>query len=83
MLHSGCLNGGGQIKLDSESSKEQLQQVERLYDSLQSEIPEKNRTVTELYEQWLGGAGSEKAARALHTEYHAVEKPSAGFNIKW
>ncbi|NXN75027.1 NARFL factor, partial [Himantopus himantopus] len=80
---SGCLNGGGQIKLDGESSKDQLQQVERLYESLKTEIPEKNRTVNELYEQWLGGAESEKAAKALHTEYHAVEKTSTGFNIKW
>ncbi|KFP49445.1 Cytosolic Fe-S cluster assembly factor NARFL, partial [Cathartes aura] len=80
---SGCLNGGGQIKLDGESSKDQLQQVERLYESLKTEIPEKNRTVNELYEQWLGGVESEKAAKALHTEYHAVEKTSTGFNIKW
>ncbi|NXK06123.1 NARFL factor, partial [Herpetotheres cachinnans] len=80
---SGCLNGGGQIKLDGESSKDQLQQVERLYESLKTEIPEKNQTVNELYEQWLGGVDSEKAAKALHTEYHAVEKTSTGFNIKW
>ncbi|NXU26097.1 NARFL factor, partial [Thalassarche chlororhynchos] len=80
---SGCLNGGGQIKLDGESSKDQLQQVERLYESLKTEIPEKNQTVNELYEQWLGGVESEKAAKALHTEYHAVEKTSTGFNIKW
>ncbi|NWI33667.1 NARFL factor, partial [Sula dactylatra] len=80
---SGCLNGGGQIKLDGESSKDQLQQVERLYESLKTEIPEKNQTVNALYEQWLGGAASGKAAKALHTEYHAVEKMSAGFNIKW
>ncbi|NXU55284.1 NARFL factor, partial [Turnix velox] len=80
---SGCLNGGGQIKADGESNKDQLQQVERLYESLKTEIPEKNRTVSELYEQWLGGSGSEKATKALHTEYHAVEKTNAGFNIKW
>uniref|UniRef100_A0A8C0FVQ6 Cytosolic iron-sulfur assembly component 3 n=1 Tax=Bubo bubo TaxID=30461 RepID=A0A8C0FVQ6_BUBBB len=80
---SGCLNGGGQIKLDSESSKDQLQQVERLYESLKTTIPEENWTVKELYEQWLGGTESEKAARALRTEYHAVERASTGFNIKW
>ncbi|OXB81894.1 UNVERIFIED_CONTAM: hypothetical protein H355_015091 [Colinus virginianus] len=80
---SGCLNGGGQIKLDGESSKDWLQQVEKLYESLKSELPEENRTVTELYERWLAGTDSEKAGRALHTEYHAVEKMSTGFNIKW
>ncbi|NXI35894.1 NARFL factor, partial [Galbula dea] len=80
---SGCLNGGGQIKADGESSKDQLQQVERLYEALQTEVPEKNRTVAALYEQWLGGVGSDKALKALHTQYHAVERASTGFNIKW
>ncbi|NXX40864.1 NARFL factor, partial [Tricholaema leucomelas] len=80
---SGCLNGGGQIKVDGESSKDQLQQVERLYESLQAAIPEENQAVNELYEQWLGGVESEKAVKALHTQYHAVEKASTGFNIKW
>ncbi|XP_005145092.2 cytosolic iron-sulfur assembly component 3 isoform X1 [Melopsittacus undulatus] len=80
---SGCLNGGGQIKLDGNSSKDQLQQVERLYESVQTVVPEDNRTVRELYEQWLGGVESEKAVKALHTEYHTVEKASTGFNIKW
>ena len=80
---SGCLNGGGQIKVESESSKDWLQQVEKLYESLKTETPEENWTVTALYEQWLGGPESEKARKALHTEYHAVEKASAGFNIKW
>ncbi|XP_074774930.1 cytosolic iron-sulfur assembly component 3 [Athene noctua] len=80
---SGCLNGGGQIKLDGESGKDQLQQVERLYESLKTTIPEENWTVKELYERWLGGTESEKAARALRTEYHAVERASTGFNIKW
>ncbi|NXX86947.1 NARFL factor, partial [Urocolius indicus] len=80
---SGCLNGGGQIKLASDSSKEQLQQVERLYESLKSEIPEENRPVRELYKQWLGGAGSERAVGALHTSYHAVEKANTALNIKW
>ncbi|XP_064009581.1 cytosolic iron-sulfur assembly component 3 [Pogoniulus pusillus] len=80
---SGCLNGGGQIKVDGESSKDQLQQVERLYESLQAAIPEENQAVNELYEQWLGGVESEQAVKALHTQYHAVEKASAGFNIKW
>ncbi|NXL88009.1 NARFL factor, partial [Alectura lathami] len=80
---SGCLNGGGQIKQEGEPSKDWLQHVEKLYESLQPEVPEENRAVAELYEQWLGGAESEKAGRALHTGYHAVEKPSTGFNIKW
>uniref|UniRef100_A0A8C3I914 Nuclear prelamin A recognition factor-like protein n=1 Tax=Chrysemys picta bellii TaxID=8478 RepID=A0A8C3I914_CHRPI len=80
---SGCLNGGGQIRAEGESSKDLLQQVEKLYESVKTEIPERNRTVKELYEQWLGGTNSEKAGTTLHTAYHAVEKMNSGFNIKW
>lgn len=80
---SGCLNGGGQIKLEGESSKEELQQVERLYESLRAEIPEENQAVRELYEHWLGGWGSERALQVLHTQYHAVERASSALSIKW
>ncbi|NXP38527.1 NARFL factor, partial [Leiothrix lutea] len=80
---SGCLNGGGQIKLEGESSKEELQQVERLYESLRAEIPEENQAVRELYEHWLGGWGSQRAQQMLHTQYHAVERTNSALNIKW
>lgn len=80
---SGCLNGGGQIKLEGESRKEELQHVERLYESLKAEIPEENQAVGQLYEHWLGGWSSEKVLEVLHTKYHAVEKASSGLNIKW
>ncbi|NXN86998.1 NARFL factor, partial [Bombycilla garrulus] len=80
---SGCLNGGGQIKLEGESSKEELQQVERLYESLRAEAPEENQAVRELYEHWLGGWGSERALQVLHTQYHALERASSALSIKW
>ncbi|KYO30827.1 cytosolic iron-sulfur assembly component 3 [Alligator mississippiensis] len=80
---SGCLNGGGQLRAEGEPSRELLQQVEQLYESVRTETPEANGSVQELYEQWLGGAASDKAGKILHTEYHAVEKMSTGFNIKW
>ncbi|KAM7007196.1 cytosolic iron-sulfur assembly component 3 [Passerculus sandwichensis] len=80
---SGCLNGGGQIKLEGESSKEELQQVERLYESLRAEVPEQNQAVRELYEHWLGGWGSHRALQVLHTQYHAVERASSALSIKW
>ncbi|NXO45446.1 NARFL factor, partial [Locustella ochotensis] len=80
---SGCLNGGGQIKLEGESSKEELQQVERLYESPRAEIPEENQAVRELYERWLGGWGSERAREVLHTQYHALERANSALNIKW
>ncbi|KAM7038854.1 cytosolic iron-sulfur assembly component 3 [Acridotheres tristis] len=80
---SGCLNGGGQIKLEGQSSKEELQQVERLYESLRAEIPEENQAVRELYQHWLGGWGSERAQAVLHTQYHAVERTNSALSIKW
>ncbi|XP_038007595.1 cytosolic iron-sulfur assembly component 3 isoform X2 [Motacilla alba alba] len=82
-LKRGCLNGGGQIKLQGESSKEELQQVERLYESLRAEVPEENQAVRELYERWLGGWGSERALQVLHTQYHAVHRASSALSIKW
>ncbi|XP_005054045.1 PREDICTED: cytosolic Fe-S cluster assembly factor NARFL isoform X2 [Ficedula albicollis] len=80
---SGCLNGGGQIKLEGESSKEELQKVERLYESLRAEMPGENQAVRELYQHWLGGWGSERAQQVLHTQYHAVERANSALNIKW
>uniref|UniRef100_A0A8D0GGU0 Cytosolic iron-sulfur assembly component 3 n=1 Tax=Sphenodon punctatus TaxID=8508 RepID=A0A8D0GGU0_SPHPU len=80
---SGCLNGGGQIRAEGVSSKDFLQQVEKLYESVRTEVPELNPRIEELYEQWLGGTDSEKAGEMLRTQYHAVEKTNTGFNIKW
>uniref|UniRef100_A0A8C6Y6U4 Cytosolic iron-sulfur assembly component 3 n=1 Tax=Naja naja TaxID=35670 RepID=A0A8C6Y6U4_NAJNA len=80
---SGCLNGGGQIRAEGESSKDLLHRVERLYEMGQPEDPETNGTVGDLYDQWLGGPTSQQAQSRLHTQYHAVEKASTGFNIKW
>ncbi|XP_061455106.1 cytosolic iron-sulfur assembly component 3 [Rhineura floridana] len=80
---SGCLNGGGQIKAEGEPSKDLLQRVEQLYESVQPENPELNGATQELYGQWLGGPTSQRTRDALHTEYHAVEKVNAALNIKW
>ncbi|XP_074135845.1 cytosolic iron-sulfur assembly component 3 isoform X1 [Sminthopsis crassicaudata] len=80
---SGCLNGGGQIKAEAISSKDLLQQVEKLYEMVSTVMPETSPEIKELYEQWLKGKDSEKAGTTLHTQYHAVEKMNTGFNIKW
>nr|XP_060627547.1 cytosolic Fe-S cluster assembly factor narfl-like [Anolis sagrei ordinatus] len=80
---SGCLNGGGQIKAEGETSKDLLQEVESVYESVPPEDPETNRTVADLYEQWLGGPSLERIREALHTQYHAVERANTGFGIKW
>ncbi|XP_074053192.1 cytosolic iron-sulfur assembly component 3 isoform X3 [Macrotis lagotis] len=80
---SGCLNGGGQIKAEAISSKDLLQQVEKLYEMVRTRMPETSSEIKALYEQWLKGEDSEETGKTLHTQYHAVEKMSTGFNIKW
>ncbi|XP_040134019.1 cytosolic iron-sulfur assembly component 3 isoform X2 [Ictidomys tridecemlineatus] len=80
---SGCLNGGGQLKALDIPSKDLLQQVESLYSMVRMETPEDVPGVQELYQQWLQGESSERASRLLHTQYHAIEKPSSGLSIRW
>ncbi|XP_007955657.1 cytosolic iron-sulfur assembly component 3 [Orycteropus afer afer] len=80
---SGCLNGGGQLRAPDTHAKELLQQVEQLYREVRTQAPEDAPGVHELYERWLQGEGSDKAGRMLHTQYHAVERASSGFSIKW
>ncbi|XP_069503382.1 cytosolic iron-sulfur assembly component 3 isoform X2 [Ambystoma mexicanum] len=76
---SGCLNGGGQIRAEGASSKDLVQRVEQLYQSVRTETPDTNSSVMEIYKQWLNG----KTEQVLHTQYHAVEKMNTGFSIKW
>ncbi|EPY90059.1 cytosolic Fe-S cluster assembly factor NARFL [Camelus ferus] len=80
---AGCLNGGGQLKAPDRPGKELLQQVERLYSMVRTEVPEEAPGIQELYGHWLQGEGSERASRLLHTSYHAVEKAGSGLSIRW
>ncbi|XP_069875902.1 cytosolic iron-sulfur assembly component 3-like isoform X1 [Dipodomys merriami] len=80
---SGCLNGGGQLKAADTPSKQLLLQVERKYSMVRTRAPEDIPEVQELYQRWLQGEGSELAGRLLHTQYHAVERPSSGLSIRW
>lgn len=81
---SGCVNGGGQIKAEEgTTAKEVLAEVEELYNSAPTRRPEENERVQTLYDEWLGGVGSEKARTMLHTQYHALEKNTNALNIKW
>jgi iron only hydrogenase large subunit-like protein len=81
---SGCVNGGGQIKPTAEeSSKELIEVVTQLYNSLKCYRPEEDEHVQEVYEKWLGGENSEKCQEILHTSYHAVEKNVTALGIKW
>ena len=81
---SGCTNGGGQIRPDEgESQKERLQTVTELYNSAPCVMPDSFPGVVDVYNDWLGGVGSEKARTMLHTQYHEVEKMTSALAIKW
>ncbi|XP_063962013.1 cytosolic Fe-S cluster assembly factor narfl-like [Lytechinus pictus] len=81
---SGCLNGGGQIKAEEGiPAKDFLSEVNELYNTAPTRRPEENEMVQTLYEDWLGGVGSDKARTILHTQYHEVEKNTNALNIKW
>lgn len=84
MQHSGCLNGGGQVKASSgQNPKELLQKVEELYKAESSLSPEDDTRVAELYQSWLNSVGEERAKELLHTQYHTVEKMTNGLTMKW
>lgn len=73
---SGCLNGGGQIKPKAgQSTKDVIQSLESVYmqDVLVAD-PYENPLVKNLYDEWLGQPGSEKARKHIHTEYHPIMK---------
>ena len=81
---SGCLNGGGQIlPSNGEVVKDLLSRVEAVYNSVSMRKPNENPLILQLYQDWLGGADSEKAKQVLHTQYHEVEKFVSALTIKW
>ncbi|KAG7263250.1 hypothetical protein CRUP_038645 [Coryphaenoides rupestris] len=81
---SGSLNGGGQLKaLPEQSSKDLLEQVEKLYNAEAASVPEDDVRVAELYRSWLHSVGEERARQLLRTQYHGVEKMSSGLTAKW
>ena len=79
----GCLNGGGQIKdAGANQSKDRLEAVTRIYESVPTRAPRKQGEVAEIYAEWLKD-DSDTVKRLLHTEYHEVEKNVTSLNIKW
>ena len=81
----GCLNGGGQVREESTNalSKELLEKVEKVYNSVRSQQPEENLFVKQLYgEDWLK-SDLEAIKTNLYTNYHMVEKITNGLAIKW
>ena len=82
----GCLNGGGQIKdAGANQSKERLELVTKIYDSVAKHTPDRhndNDDVKTVYDDWLND-DAERINKYLHTEYHEVEKNVTSLNIKW
>jgi iron only hydrogenase large subunit-like protein len=74
---SGCINGGGQLKLEGgASSVDQRQLViecEEVYTDESVQGPEVNGGVKELLDDWIG----EGSREVLHTGYHVVAKLDA------
>lgn len=84
-MTQGCLNGGGQIRDEKTDilSKELLEKVEGVYNSVRDKIPNENIFIKRLYESdWLKD-DLEMIQKNLHTKYHEVEKISNGLAIKW
>lgn len=82
---SGCLNGGGQIRDEQTNtlSKDLLERVEKVYNSVRNQAANENLFVKSLYEdEWLNNEASE-INKHLHTTYHQVEKITNGLSIKW
>ena len=81
---AGCNNGGAQIRPEGEeTAKERLTKVEDLYMSQPVLSPLEVSEVEQLYNTWLGGPSTDKAAAMLHTSYHEVEKMTNTLAIKW
>lgn len=79
------MNGGGQIRDQKTNtlSKELLEKVESVYNSVINRTPNENVYLKELYEtDWLKN-DLEIVKAQLYTSYHQVEKITNGLAIKW
>ena len=64
-------------------SKELLEKVENVYNSVKTQEPGENVHVKQLYESdWLKN-DPEAIKTNLYTSYHPVEKITNGLAIKW
>lgn len=83
-VFAGCLNGGGQLRPESEESlHEHLDRVRTAYQSISVHSPWNSDLVSFLYTDWLGSVNSELANQRLHTRYRAVPKMANALSMKW
>jgi len=82
---AGCLNGGAQLRAESEniSSKSFLEQLEQEHANMEKRIPEDNPELRSLLEDWEELNDLNFKNRILFTQFHEVEKLTNGLAIKW
>lgn len=72
----GCVNGGGQpIVEDTGAIKARIKTIYEIDDKDSIRFPYKNPSIIELYSDFLGEPGSEKALELLHTTFKKREVP--------
>jgi len=82
---SGCLNGGAQLRSDSEtlSSKELLERMELEHSTMKKRMPEENSELQNLIQDWDDLKEETVKNNCLFTQFHEVEKLTNGLAIKW
>eukprot|EP00090_Calanus_glacialis_P014532 TRINITY_DN23338_c0_g1_i1.p1 TRINITY_DN23338_c0_g1~~TRINITY_DN23338_c0_g1_i1.p1 ORF type:complete len:481 (+),score=158.99 TRINITY_DN23338_c0_g1_i1:35-1477(+) len=81
---SGCLNGGAQLRSETESSaKELIYSLEEKHLKMEKSLPENNLQLQQLIKDWDLEKDTEKRKKIVMTEYHEVEKMTNGLAIKW
>ena len=84
---SGCLNGGGQIKKNTNDREEQrnhLKEVENLYQGIEIEQPHNNPILPKIYQQFVQDKPySILAQKLFHTTYKPIQKDNSSLNIRW
>jgi iron only hydrogenase large subunit-like protein len=71
----GCIGGGGQPRLTTNAVREaRIAAIYREDEGRELRKSHENPAVIELYRDWLGAAGGEKAHHLLHTDYAGKER---------
>lgn len=83
---SGCLNGGGQIKVkEGVKPKEHLENVDKVFHSIDRKKDIVDEQVKGIYKEFIKGDIYSNSSREIfHTQYHAREKININpLTIKW
>jgi cytosolic iron-sulfur assembly component 3 len=89
---SGCLNGGGQVRVDVErqrdvTPKQRLEQVDRIYHSQRAHVPPSlpEPDIAAIYRRYCDNSDqprSKAAIKLFHTQYHRIEPlPESTYSV--